>query len=85
MIAYVHIRLKSDVLDPQGQAIAQVLKELGFNGVTSVRQGKMIQLTLDETNASIAYDLVCAMCEQLLVNPVIETYDITLDTNEINT
>ena len=85
MLVYVDIGLKPDVLDPQGETIAQVLKELGFDRVTSVRQGKRIELTLDETNASIAYDLVRAMCEQLLVNPVIETYDITLDTNEINT
>lgn len=78
MKAHIHITLKPGVLDPQGQAIEHALDHLGFSGVNNVRQGKLIELELAETNAAKAREQVTAMCEQLLANMVIETYDISL-------
>jgi phosphoribosylformylglycinamidine synthase subunit PurS len=78
MRARVHVRLKDGVLDPQGAAIARALNQLGFAGVGEVRQGKMIELQLDDTDRAQAEARVRAMCERLLANPVIETYSITI-------
>jgi phosphoribosylformylglycinamidine synthase len=79
MKARVHVRLKDGVLDPQGAAIGRALAQLGFAGVHEVRQGKMIELRLDDTDRAQAEAKVRAMCERLLANPVIETYTITID------
>jgi phosphoribosylformylglycinamidine synthase len=78
MRARVHVRLKDGVLDPQGAAIGRALGQLGFAGVGEVRQGKMIELQLDDTDRAQAEARVRAMCERLLANPVIETYTITI-------
>jgi phosphoribosylformylglycinamidine synthase len=78
MKARVHIMLKSGVLDPQGKAIGHALQSLGFAGVNDVRQGKVIELDLIETDAVRARDAVKAMCEKLLANTVIETYAIEI-------
>jgi phosphoribosylformylglycinamidine synthase len=78
MRARVHVRLKDGVLDPQGAAIGRALGQLGFAGVGEVRQGKMIELQLDDTDRAQAEARVQAMCERLLANPVIETYTITI-------
>jgi phosphoribosylformylglycinamidine synthase subunit PurS len=79
MKARVHVRLKDGVLDPQGAAIGRALAQIGFSGVGEVRQGKMIELLLDDTDPRAAQERVCAMCERLLANPVIETYTVTID------
>jgi phosphoribosylformylglycinamidine synthase len=79
MKARVHVRLKDGVLDPQGAAIGRALGQLGFTGVGEVRQGKMIELQLDDTDRTEAEGRVRAMCERLLANPVIETYTIAID------
>ena len=79
MRARVHVRLKDGVLDPQGAAIGRALAQLGFAGVGEVRQGKMIELQLDDTDRAQAEAKVRAMCERLLANPVIETYTVTID------
>ena len=78
MRARVHVCLKDGVLDPQGAAIGRALGQLGFAGVGEVRQGKMIELQLDDTDRTQAEARVRAMCERLLANPVIETYTITI-------
>ena len=75
----VHVTLKSGVLDPQGKAIENALQALGFAGVGGVRQGKVIELTLDENDPTRARESVEAMCRQLLANTVIENYSIELD------
>ena len=67
------------MLDPQGAAIGRALAQLGFAGVDEVRQGKMIELRLDDADRAQAEAKVRAMCERLLANPVIETYTITID------
>jgi phosphoribosylformylglycinamidine synthase len=77
--ARVHVTLKPGVLDPQGKAIQHALSALGFAGVDGVRQGKVIELELTETDPARARDEVTAMCEKLLANTVIENYAIELD------
>ena len=79
MKARVTVTLKSGVLDPQGQAIGGALKSLGFSGVGSVRQGKIFDLDLDETEPSQARAKLTAMCDKLLANTVIENYSIEID------
>jgi phosphoribosylformylglycinamidine synthase subunit PurS len=76
MRARVTVTLKAGVLDPQGQAITGSLKSLGFGGVASVRQGKVFDLEIAETDASAARLSLAAMCEKLLANTVIENYTI---------
>lgn len=78
MKARVHVYLKPGVLDPQGQAVANSLQHLGFEGVTGARQGKLIEIDLDTADAEEAHAQVAKMCDQLLANPVIENYDIEL-------
>ena len=79
MKAKVHVTLKSGVLDPQGKAVQHSLAGLGFGGVNDVRQGKYIELDLDESDADKAKQAVEAMCEKLLANTVIENYAIELE------
>jgi phosphoribosylformylglycinamidine synthase PurS subunit len=78
MRARVHVRLKPGVLDPQGKAIGNALAGMGFTGIGEVRQGKLIELDLAETEPTRAREQVEAMCKQLLANPVIEDYTIEL-------
>ena len=82
MKATIYISLKNGVLDPQGKAIEKALGQLGFDGVENVRQGKMIELELADTDANLARDRLQEMCEKLLANTVIENYDIRLNDAE---
>ncbi len=76
MKARVDITLKNGVLDPQGKAIQHALGSLGFGGVEGVRQGKVIELDLAETDPAKAKASLKDMCEKLLANTVIEDYRI---------
>ena len=76
MKARVHIMLKNGVLDPQGEAVRHALATLGFEGVEGVRQGKVIELDLIETERAAAKKRVGEMCDKLLANTVIETYHV---------
>lgn len=78
MKARITITLKQGVLDPQGRAIRNGLGALGFNGVNDVRQGKIIEVDLDETDKRSAEQQITDMCEKLLANTVIENYSIEL-------
>ena len=78
MKARVHVMLKPGVLDPQGEAVRHALGSLGFDGVNGVRQGKVIELDLAETDAARARKTVTEMCEKLLANTVIESYSVEL-------
>ena len=78
MKARVHIMLKTGVLDPQGEAVRHALGSLGFDCVTGVRQGKVIELELAETDPGKAQAEIAKMCEALLANTVIERYDVEL-------
>ena len=77
--ARVQVTLKPGVLDPQGKAIQRALGALGFDGIEGVRQGKVIELDLAETDPEAARARVQEMCEKLLANTVIETYAIEVD------
>ncbi|MAQ82551.1 phosphoribosylformylglycinamidine synthase subunit PurS [Psychromarinibacter halotolerans] len=79
MKARVQVMLKNGVLDPQGEAVRHALGSLGFDGVEGVRQGKVIEIDLAETDADAARTSVTAMCEKLLANTVIESYEIEID------
>jgi len=76
--AKVHVTLKPGVLDPQGKAVQHALGSLGFGGVESVRQGKFIEIDLEEKDAEKARAAVEDMCKQLLANTVIEDYSIEI-------
>jgi phosphoribosylformylglycinamidine synthase len=78
MKARVHVMLKAGVLDPQGKAIGNALHSLGFGSVGDVRQGKVIEIELAETDRVKAEASVADMCKQLLANTVIETYSVEI-------
>ena len=76
MKALVHVKLKSEVLDPQGKAIARACASLGHAAVRGVRQGKLFEIDLDVDEAERARTLVAEIGEKLLANPVIEDFEI---------
>nr|CAD6616059.1 phosphoribosylformylglycinamidine synthase subunit PurS [Rhizobium sp. TCK] len=77
--ARVTVTLKNGVLDPQGKAIEGALASLSFQGVGHVRQGKVFDIELDDTDRAAAEASLRDMCERLLANTVIENYTIALD------
>ena len=79
MLAKIHISLKKDVLDPQGKVIANSLNTLGFDTVQNVRQGKYIEINLDEEDKESALKKVNEMCDKLLANLVIEDYSVEIE------
>ena len=81
-LASIRVMLKPLVNDPQGLAVAGGLRDLGYDGVQSVRVGKRIELTLDAPDAAAAAATAREMCERLLANPVIE--DFELDVAEVD-
>jgi phosphoribosylformylglycinamidine synthase len=76
--ARVDVKLKNGIADPQGQTIERALPALGYAGVGDVRVGKLIELTLDASDEDEARRRVQEMCEKLLANPVIESYEVTI-------
>jgi len=76
--ATVHVTLKNGVLDPQGIAVQNALSGLNFSVVEGVRQGKFIELELNETDPEKAHAQVEDMCKKLLANTVIENYTIEI-------
>jgi phosphoribosylformylglycinamidine synthase subunit PurS len=77
MRARVTVRLKSGVLDPQGEAIEKALLGLGFSGVGNVRVGKIVELDVDGDVGLVKAEL-SAMADKLLANPVIEDYAVEI-------
>ncbi len=73
----VDVLLKSEILDPQGQAIEQALPRLGFEGISDVRQGKHFELTVADDVAD-PEDVVRRVADTLLANPVIEDFTVSL-------
>jgi phosphoribosylformylglycinamidine synthase len=69
----VHVTLKNGVLDPQGKAIHHALEGLGFEGVSDVRAGKLIELDVADTVSDAELE---DMCRRLLANTVIENYRV---------
>lgn len=76
--ARVTVTLKNGVLDPQGKAIEHALSGLGFDGIGSVRQGKVFDLEIEGTDPAKAESELRAMCDKLLANTVIENYSVAL-------
>ncbi len=74
MLVKVFVSPRKGILDPQGRAVAQSLKSLGFDGVGQVNIGRYIVLELDISDAEQARATVRRMCDQLLTNPNIEDY-----------
>jgi phosphoribosylformylglycinamidine synthase PurS subunit len=77
--ATVLVRPKPGILDPQGQAVESSLRELGFS-VGDARVGRLVDLEVEASDALAARAEVERMCEQLLANPLIESYEIELPT-----
>ena len=78
MKATVLVRPKPGILDPQGEAVGSALGHLGFD-VQDARVGKVIDLEVDASDAAVARTQVEKMCEQLLANPLIESYEIAVE------
>ena len=74
----VNISLKEGVLDPEGQAIKASLNNLGFRNCSDVRTGKQIVLNFNQNNETETLSQAKKMCENLLVNTVIENYEINI-------
>ena len=78
MKARVTVMLKSGILDPQGEAIKNALNSLGYNEVSSIRQGKVIEINLNEMSEEKAKNSIEKMCKKLLANTVVENYQIEI-------
>ena len=70
------VNLKPEILDPQGEAILRSLQSLGFNNINKVRQGKVIEIDIDDSNKDKVSEQAKKMCEKLLSNAVIEDYKV---------
>ena len=77
MRATVHVRPKQGILDPQGDAVETALEHLGFS-VSAARVGKVVDLEVDATDPAEARAQVEKMCEQLLANPLMESYEVEI-------
>jgi phosphoribosylformylglycinamidine synthase PurS subunit len=75
--ATVLVRPKQGILDPQGEAVGSSLRRLGF-AVAEARVGRLVDLELDGDDPAAAREQLERMCEQLLANPLIESYEIEL-------
>jgi len=73
------IRLKRDVLDPQGKVVGQTLKNMGYENILSVRQGKFFEIELQENDKEKAKKIVEEISKKLLTNLVIEDYSIDIE------
>lgn len=82
MKAHVYVTLKRSVLDAQGQTVAGALRRMQYNGIADVRQGKYFQLTLEDSlaaNPTAARQEVERIAREVLTNPVIEEFTLTLE------
>ena len=77
MKATVLVRPKPGILDPQGEAVESSLRHLGF-AVETARVGRLVELELEAEDPERARDELERMCQQLLANPLIESYEITV-------
>lgn len=79
MKGQVVVRLKPEVLDPQGATVAQALASLGYDGIGSVRQGKVFDVEIEVDDPCEALAALKQMGTELLANPVIETFEVRVD------
>ena len=72
----VTVTLKKDVLDPQGKVVQNTLINMGMNSLKNIRQGKHFEIDVDENDTEVAQKKIDEMCKKLLVNLIIEDYQI---------
>ena len=72
------VTLKKEVLDPQGKVVNQTLKNMGYQNIVNVRQGKYFEIEIEEANKEKAKNVAEEICKKLLTNVVIEDYTINL-------
>ena len=72
------VTLKKEVLDPQGKIVNQTLKNMGYESIVNIRQGKYFDIEINETNKEKARKIADEICKKLLTNVVIEDYTINL-------
>ena len=73
----IKITLKKDVLDPQGKVVQQTLQNMGMNTLKNIRQGKYFEIEVDENDETKGRDKIEDMCKKLLVNMIIEDFEIS--------
>lgn len=73
----IEIKPREGILDPQGKAVADALRTLGFGDVKDVHVGRYVVVEADSSTESRARESVDAMCKKLLANPVVEDFHIT--------
>ena len=73
----VKVTLKKDVLDPQGKVVKQTLQNMGMDTLKTLRQGKYFEIEMNENNEAKAKNKVEDMCKKLLVNLIIEDFEIS--------
>lgn len=78
MKARITVFLKPSVFDPQGNTVSESLKRVGFSQVKEVRMGKVVEVEIETTLPQEAKKQVQKMCEKLLVNPVLESYEVEI-------
>jgi len=76
--AFVEVRLRPGIADPEGATIEKALPALGFSGVRAVRAGKAFRLVVDAADAGAARQLAEAVSDRLLANPVLEEASVSL-------
>ncbi len=72
----VRISPREGILDPEGETIARALRNLGHEGVSEVRAGRLVHLRVDAESPEAARERVGRMCEELIANPVIEDFEV---------
>ena len=80
--ARVEVTHRPGIADPAGATVERALPALGYRNVSQIRIGKSIRLVVDASDEAAARDQVEEMCERLLANPVIESYEVTISTPE---
>ena len=75
----ITVTLKKDVLDPQGKVVNQTLKNMGYDNISAVRQGKFFEIDIEESDKENVKNLAEEICKKLLTNTVIEEYTINID------
>ena len=73
------VTLKKDVLDPQGKVVSKTLKNMGYENIANVRQGKYFEIELNENDKEKAKKIIEEICKKLLTNVVIEDYKINFE------
>jgi len=73
----VKVTLKTDVLDPQGKVVQQTLYNMGMDTLRTLRQGKYFEIEINENNEAKAKNKIEEMCKKLLVNLIIENFEIS--------